>query len=186
MVLRYRGSEDRKRFRERLVVTDRTKRIEGIKATVVSDVLWRADGGLAEKTTDWYADDNNGNVWYLGEATATYKPNGQLESREGSWQAGVNGAVAGLIMPADPKPTDAYRQEFYLHHAEDQAWIVQRTAKTKVPYGMFRHVVRSFEWTRLEPDVVSVKLYGRGVGIVREYDIAGGTESFKLVSVSRS
>jgi hypothetical protein len=184
-VLRYRGSEGPERFHERLSITDQTKTIQGVKTTVVHDVLRRADNSLAEKTTDWYAADNSGNVWYFGEETATYKKNGQLESREGSWEAGVDGAVAGLIMPADPKPTDAYRQEFYAGHAEDQAWIVQHNVKTKVPYGRLQNLIRSFEWTRLEPDVVSVKLYGRGLGIVREYDVAGGNEVFKLVSVSR-
>jgi|SRR5262245_8390642 len=180
----YRGSEDGEHFRERVTITHRTKTILGVRTTVVLDVLRRADGTLAERTEDWYAADHRGNVWYFGEATATYDEHGRLESREGSWQAGVDGAVAGLIMPADPKPTDAYRQEFLARHAEDQAWIVQNNAVVSVPLGTFHRVVRSFEWTRLEPSVVSVKLYARGLGIVRERDVAGGNEFFELVSVS--
>jgi hypothetical protein len=164
-------------------VTHRTKRIQGVTTTVVSDVLRRADGSLAEKTRDWYAADNHGNVWYFGEATATYDEQGQIESREGSWQAGVDGAVAGKIMPAPPRPTDAGRQEFYPGQAEDQAWIVQRNATTTVPYRKIHHVVRSFEWTRLEKNVLSLKLYGPGLGIIREKDMSGGSESFVLVSV---
>ena len=182
-VSRYRGSDEGERFRERVVVTHRTKLIEGVRTTVVRDVLRRADGSLAEKTRDWYAADNDGRVWYFGERTATYDRRGHVLSREGSWQAGVDGAVAGTIMPPDPRPTDAFRQEFYRRHAEDQAWIVQRNAVTTVPYGHLRHVVRSFEWSRLEPDVTSEKLYGRGLGIVRERDVAGGEERFVLVSV---
>ena len=182
-VTRLRGSEDGERFHERVTVTGRHKNIQGARTTVVRDVLRRADGTLEEKTHDWYAADNRGNVWYFGEATATYDEQGNVESTEGSWQAGVHGAVAGLIMPAHARPTDAYRQEFYRGHAEDQAWIVQRGAKVRVPYGRFRHVVRSFEWTRLEPRVVSVKLYARGIGIVREQDVAGGNEVFELVAV---
>jgi hypothetical protein len=182
-VSRYRGTEDGVRYRERVVVTHRTKLIQGVTTTVVRDVLRRADGSLAEKTRDWYAPDNDGNVWYFGEATATYDELGHLESREGSWQAGVHGAVAGTIMPANPRPTDAYRQELYKGHAEDQAWIVQRNASTTVPYGRLHHLVRSFEWTRLEKDVLSLKLYAPGLGIVREKDMSGGTESFVLVSV---
>jgi hypothetical protein len=182
-VTRYRGTEDGERFRERVVVTHRTRSIQGVVTTVVSDILRRADGSLAEKTRDWYAPDNDGNVWYFGEATATYDRHGHLESREGSWQAGVDGAVAGTIMPADPRPTDAYRQEFYPGHAEDQAWIVQRNASTSVPYGTLHHLVRSYEWTRLEKGVLSVKHYARGLGIVREKDVSGGNESFVLVSV---
>jgi hypothetical protein len=180
--LHYRGSEDGERFRETVTVTARTKTILGVRTTVVRDILRRADGTLAERTRDWYAADNDGNVWYFGEATATYDEHGDLESREGSWQAGVDGAVAGTIMPADPRPTDAYRQEFLKGHAEDQAWIVQRGTTVKVPYGRFRHVVRSFEWSRLEPRVMSEKRYAPGLGIVKEHDVAGGNERFVLVS----
>lgn len=184
-VLRYRGSEDDERFRERVVVTHRTKTIQGVTTTVVRDVVRRSDGSVEERTRDWYAPDDDGNVWYFGEDTATYRRNGSVESREGSWQAGVDGAVAGTIMPADPGPTDAYRQEYYRGHATDQAWIVQRNDTTTVPLRTFHHVVRSFEWTRLEPRVVSQKLYARGVGIVREGDKSGGDESFVLVDVQR-
>ena len=180
---RYRGTDDGDRYRERVAVTHRTMVIQGVTTTVVRDILRRADGSLAEKTRDWYAPDNDGNVWYFGEATATYDEQGRLESREGSWQAGVDGAVAGTIMPADPRPTDAYRQELDRGHAEDQAWIVQRNASTTVPYGTLRHLVRSFEWTRLETGVLSLKLYARGLGIVREKDMSGGDEKFVLVSV---
>jgi hypothetical protein len=183
-VSRYRGTDEGERYRERVVVTHRTRVIQGVRATVVKDVLRREDGSLAERTRDWYAADDSGNVWYLGEATATYDERGHLDSREGSWQAGVRGAVAGMIMPADPRPTDAYRQEFWRGHAEDQAWIVQRNASTSVPDGRLRHVVRSYEWTRLEPHVLSLKLYAPGLGIVREKDVSGGSESFVLVSAT--
>lgn len=184
-ILRYRGSEDGERFREHVTVTHHTKTIMGVSTTVVRDVLRRADGSLAEKTHDWYADDNAGNVWYFGERTATYDRHGHVGSREGSWQAGVDGGVAGTIMPADPHPTDAYRQEFYRGHAEDQAWIVQRGLRVRVPFRHLKHLVRSFEWTRLEADVISMKLYAPGLGIVKEQDVAGGNERFVLVAVSR-
>ncbi len=183
-VFKYRGSEGNQRFVERLTITHSTKVIQGVTTTVVKDILRRSDGSLAEKTEDWYAADNSGNVWYFGEDTATYHPNGTLDSREGSWEAGVKGAVAGIIMKADPMPTDAYRQEFYAGHAEDQAWTVQVNAHVRVPLRGFDHVVRSFEWTRLEPNVVSVKFYASGFGIVREQDVAGGTEKFELVAVT--
>jgi hypothetical protein len=178
----YRGTEGGDRLVEHLRVTQRTKTIQGVTTTVISDILF-SNGVLGEKTTDWYANDNAGNVWYFGEKTATYRPNGQIESREGSWLAGVNGGVAGIIMPADPKPTDAYRQEFLVRHAEDQAWIVTRHESATVPYGAVDEVVRSYEWTRLEPNVVSEKLYAPHLGIVQEGDIAGGTEFMQLVDV---
>jgi hypothetical protein len=185
LVLRYRGSDGDEQQHERLTVTHKTKMIQGVRTRVIRDVLRRTDGSVAEATDDWYAADNAGNVWYFGENTATFRPNGTVESREGSWQAGVSGAVAGTIMPADPKPTDAYRQEFWRGHAEDQAWIVQTSAVVTVPAGKFRHVVRSYEWSRLEKTNVSVKFYARGLGIVRERDVAGGQEIFELVGVTR-
>ncbi len=177
-----RGSEDGKRLLNRTTITPWSKMIQGVSTTVVNDVLYEG-GALREKTTDWYAPDNSGNVWYFGEATAVYNKKGQVVSTEGSWQAGVNGAVAGIIMTANPGPTDAYRQEFFKGHAEDQGWIVARHEVANVPYGKVDQVVRSYEWTRLEPGVVSLKLYGPGLGIIREKDVAGGTELLELVKV---
>ncbi len=178
-----RGRDEGTRLRERVVITHRTRVIQGIRTRVVSDVVRRADGSLAEKTTDWYAADNRGNVWYFGEDTATYDQRGRLESRDGTWLAGRDGARAGVIMPANPHPTQAYRQEFYPGHAEDQAWIVANSVRVRTPLRTFTRAVRTFEWTRLEPDVVSAKFYARGVGIVKELDVAGGNEMFHVVSV---
>jgi hypothetical protein len=178
-----RGTDDGERFRERVRVTHRTRVVEGVRTRVVRDVLRRADGSLAEATSDWYAADHQGNVWYFGENTATYDRRGHLDSREGTWRAGVHGASAGLIMPAHPRATDAYRQEFYAGHAEDQAWIVGFKASQQVPMRRFHHVLRTFEWSRLEPRVMSTKLYARGVGVVREHDLTGGSETFEVVAV---
>jgi hypothetical protein len=175
-----RGTSDGEHIVDRVVVTDRTKVITGVTTTVVHDVI-RSHGVLVEKTDDWYASDDQGNVWYFGEATAEYDGSGTVISTEGSWEAGVDGAVAGIIMPADPRPTDAYRQEFYPDHAEDQAWIVQRGLVLDLPTGPAHHVVRSFEWTRLEPRVVAEKFYAPGIGIVREHDVAGADEDLFLV-----
>lgn len=175
------GSEDGERILNRTTITRRTKVIAGVTTTVVNDVVY-AGGLLEERTTDWYAPDNSGTVWYFGERTALYDEHGQVVSREGSWQAGVDGAVAGIIMPANPGPTDAYRQEVYRGHAEDQAWIVARQV-VHVPYGTVSEAVRSYEWTRLEPGVVALKIYGPGLGIVREADVSGGTERLELVAV---
>ncbi len=178
----YRGTEGPDRLVEHLSVTGHTEVIQGVTTTVIRDVLF-ANGRLQEKTTDWYADDNGGTTWYFGEDTALYNAQGQVTSREGSWRAGVNGGIAGIIMPANPKPTDAYRQEFLAGHAEDQAWIVGRHGRLRTPVGRLHDVVRSYEWTRLEPNVVSLKLYAPHLGIVAERDVVGGEESLKLVAV---
>ena len=178
----YRGSEGRQKLIEHLRVTHRTKRIEGVKTIVISDVLY-SNQRLNEATHDFYADDNHGTTWYFGEKTATYDKHGHVKSREGSWLAGRNGGQAGIIMPADPKPTDAYRQEFLPKHAEDQAWIVANHGTVTVPFGTVNDVVRSYEWTRLEPNVVSLKLYAPHLGIVMEKDVAGGTEFMRLIAM---
>src|SRR4051794_38344670 len=145
-----RGADEGEHLRERVHVTYRTKVIEGVRTRVVTDVLRRGNGKLAERTTDWYAADDAGNVWYFGEATATYDEKGHLESREGSWEAGRQGARAGMVMPPPPHPTQPSRQDSPRGHAEDRAWIGGTSAATKTPMRTFRHVVRSFEWTRLE------------------------------------
>jgi hypothetical protein len=184
-VWRMRGTEEGRRFTERVAVTHRHERIGGVRAKVVLDVLRRADGSVAERTHDWYAADHAGRVWYLGEATATYDRRGHMIDREGSWRAGRDGAVAGVIMPAHPHVTAAYRQEFQRGEAEDQGWIVQRGARVRTPGVTSHHAIRTFEWSRLEPHVISLKYYVRGYGIVLERDVAGGDERFELVGVRR-
>src|ERR671918_2708694 len=97
--------------RVEVTVTDRTKTILGIEATVVHDVVTE-DGEPVEDTYDWYAQDTAGNIWYLGEATKEYE-NGKPKSTEGSWEAGVDGAEAGIVVPPDPEGGMAYRQGAY-------------------------------------------------------------------------
>jgi len=182
LVTRLRGTDGDEHFKQTVRITTRTRTIAGVVATVVRDVVRRPDGSLAEATDDWYAADQDGNVWYFGEDTATYDEAGHVESREGSWEAGVDGAVAGIIMPADPRPSQAAYMEFAKGEAEDQAWVVQRLPSVQTPGGRQRHIVRTLEWSRLEPQVVSMKFYARGLGIVEERDIAAGDEHFWLVS----
>ncbi|MBF4768395.1 hypothetical protein ISU10_11515 [Nocardioides agariphilus] len=182
LLTRLRGTDEGEHFKEKVVVTTRTRVVAGVTTTVVHDVVRRPDGTLAEKTDDWYAADQDGNVWYFGEDTATYDEQGRLEDREGSWEAGIDGAVAGIIMPADPRPSQAAYMEYAKGEAEDQAWVVQRLPSVKTPGGKYVGIVRTFEWSRLEPGVISQKFYARGRGIVLEKDVAGGSERFWVVS----
>jgi len=177
----YRGVRDGQTQTDRVHVTSRTKVIEGINATTVSDVA-RHNGKLLEKTTDWFAQDKQGNVWYLGEDTAAYLPNGQID-RSGSWQAGVHDGEPGIIMLAHPQVPDAYRQEFLRGQAEDTAWIVNKGGSVRVPFGVVHHILTSLEFTRLEPGVIDQKIYAPGIGIVRELSQKGPLEVARLVSV---
>jgi hypothetical protein len=179
----YRGIKDGRSQIDRVHVTSKTKKIEGITATTVTDVSTHR-GKLLEKTTDWYAQDKHGTVWYLGENTAAFLPGGKID-RSGSWQAGVKDAEPGIIMKAHPAVPQAYRQEFMKGNAEDTAWIVMVGGKLTVPAGTFRHVLTSLEFTRLEPNVIDKKVYAPGIGIVSELAVHGPAEVAKLVKVIR-
>ena len=186
LVTRLRGVDDGGQVKEVVKVTHRTKTILGVRARVFRDVVRRTDGSLAEKTHDWYAADDAGNVWYLGEDTATYDRHGHVESREGSWEAGRHGAQPGILVPADAgTASSATRPEFQKGSAEDQSWFVQHLRRLHSHGHRFHSVVRSFEWTRLEPGVISEKFYAAGLGIIAEHDVAGGQETFWLVSAHR-
>jgi hypothetical protein len=160
-------------------VTAETKVIMGITTHVVTDQVF-VDGELAEDTVDWYAPDNFGNVWYFGEETAEYE-NGEITSTEGSWEAGVDGALPGIIMLADPQVGDTYRQEFYEGQAEDVAKVYARDESITVPKDRYTLVLVTEDWSLLEPGVHERKWYAPGVGVVFEETISGGSGTLSLV-----
>jgi hypothetical protein len=170
---------------ETLTVTHDTKKIAGVPTTVIKDVS-TLDGKLEEKTTDWYAQDKQGNVWYFGEDTATYKKNGKVESTAGTWKTGVDGAKPGIIMNANPQITDSYRQEYLKGEAEDMYWVIAKNQTVKVPYGTFHNAVLTMEWTPLEPKVASEKYYVPGIGIVAERNLSGGLENIELLNMTHN
>jgi hypothetical protein len=163
-----------------VTVTDKTRTIMGIEARVVHDIVTE-DGEVKEDTFDWYAQDADGNIWYLGEDTKEYE-NGKVKSTEGSWEAGVDGASPGVIVPADPEPGLTYREEYYKGHAEDAAQILSLNAHADVPYGNFDHVLQTRNYTPLEPNLVEEKFYVRDVGQVLAITISGGSDREVLVS----
>jgi hypothetical protein len=179
----YAGQEEGKPREVTVFVTHKRKMILGISATVVLDQVL-VDGQPHEKTWDWYAQDKTGNVWYLGEDSFDFV-NGNWERSDGSWQAGVDGAKAGIVMEAQPEVGDVYRQEYYPGHAEDMAKVIGDDESVAVPYGSFQHALETSEWTPLEKGVVEHKYYVRGVGNVRTIMVKGGSEEEKLVSVTR-
>jgi hypothetical protein len=180
----YRGTRDGQSQIDRVTVTTKTKRVaEGITARVVRDVATH-NGKLLEKTFDLYAQDKQGNVWYLGEDTTAFLPNGQTD-KSGSWQAGVNDGEPGMIMLANPQIPDAYRQEYLKGQAEDTAWIINRGGSVSAPFGTFPHALRTLEFARIEPGVVDQKIYAPGIGIVSETALTGPQEVAKLVHMTR-
>jgi hypothetical protein len=169
--------------RVEVTVTDQTKEILGIQATVVHDVVTE-DGELVEDTYDSYAQDNDGNLWYLGEATKEYE-NGKVKTTEGSWEAGVDGAEAGVLLPGEPKVGMSYRQEYYKGEAEDRGEILSLDEKVEVPFGSFDGVLMTKDTTPLEPDVLEHKFYAKGVGPVLAVAISGGSGREELVRFTR-
>jgi hypothetical protein len=165
-------------------VTRRTRRIaNGVTARVVRDTVTER-GRLVEDTFDWYAQDRSGNVWYLGEDTTEYE-DGKPVSKAGSWEAGVDGARAGIVMLARPRAGREYRQEFYEGEAEDRARVLSLDDQAQVPAGHYRRVLTTKDWNPLEPKVLEYKLYARGVGLVLAVHVSGGSEREELVRYRR-
>jgi hypothetical protein len=168
-----------------VTVTRRTKTVAGVKARVVRDVATE-HGKPVEITEDWYAQDKAGNVWYLGEDVRNYK-NGKLADRRGSFEAGVRGAQAGVVMPADPRPGLAYRQEYFKGEAEDRAAIVARgDDRVQVPAGFFaKDVLMTRELAATEPKTEELKFYVRGIGEVLSVHTDGDGERGELARYMR-
>ena len=162
-----------------VVLPDR-KEIMGVSTTTVRDTV-RVDGEVIEDTLDWYAQDTDGNVWYFGEAVKNYE-NGKVVDTDGSFEAGVDGALPGIVMKAHPAVGDAYRQEFHAGAAEDLGRVERVDAAKAVPAGRYTKVVVTTDWNPLEPDVVEQKAYAPGVGVIFEEHVKGGTGTISLLS----
>jgi hypothetical protein len=177
----YRESDPRGNAQEvEVTVTDRTREILGIVTTVVHDVV-REDGELVENTFDWYAQDVCGNVWYLGENTKEYE-DGEVVSTAGSWEAGVDGAMAGVIVPADPQVGMTYRQEYAAGEAEDAGAILSLDEQAQTKAGHFTDVLLTKDFTPLHPRVLEYKLYAPGIGPVLVLGVSGGPDREVLVT----
>jgi hypothetical protein len=170
---------------DREVVTHRTKQILGVTCTVVRDTV-SSRGMPIEKTFDWYAQDRDGNVWYMGEDTREVV-HGKFVKMSDSWEGGVNGAQPGIIMPGKPRPGDQYRQEYYPGHALDQAKVLGSGGPVTVPYGSYKHTLLTVETSpRIDPGVAERKYYFAGVGDIKEHTVSGNHEEIKLISVTHN
>lgn len=178
----YRGVRGTIAQRDDEIVTQQKTRILGIACTVVRDTVSER-GHAVERTLDYYAQDRQGNVWYMGE-DAYELQRGRFVKASDSWRAGVNGGKPGIIMPATPKAGDRYRQEYYPPgKALDEADVVGYRGPVTVPYGTFKRVLATSEFSPLEPQTER-KYYVRGVGEISERVVKGQHEEFQLVSVT--
>ena len=178
----YKGVKGTQHQIDNETVTHQTKQILGVPSTVVRDTVL-AHGIPIERTFDWYAQDKYGNVWYMGENSLERK-HGRLARASDSWEAGVNGGKPGIIMPGNPQPGDAYRQEYYPPgQALDEARVLSLDGRTSVPAGHFTGVLVTSERSPLEPQTEQ-KYYAPGTGDVKEKVVKGHHEVFELVSVT--
>lgn len=166
--------------RVEVTVTNDTKEVMGIEARVVHDLVTE-DGETVEDTFDWYAQDSDGNVWYLGEDTKEYE-NGKVVSTEGSWEAGVDGAQPGVIVPADPEVGMEYRQEYLEGEAEDAAEVLSLDERVVVPYGSYAMVLMTKDFTPLDPEILEHKFYAKGVGPVLVLELSPGAGREELLT----
>ena len=158
-----------------------TKTILGITCIVVNFKGY-LNGKLIEEAWDWYAQDTSGNVWYFGEAVDNYNPNGTLKDHAGSWEAGVDDAKPGTIMPANPQMGMAYREEYYFNHAEDRAEITGTGLTVSIPMNTYTNCIKTRNWTELEPDLNENKFYAPGIGVVKEVDLKDNSET-RLIAI---
>jgi hypothetical protein len=170
--------------RDVIKVTKRTKMIaDGIEARVVSDIV-SSHGKPTEVTKDWYAQDSHGNVWYFGEHTVAYAHG--HPSNNGSWEAGVDGAMPGVALPAKPRVGMSYREEYSKGVAEDQSRVLALDEQAQVPAGHFKPVLMTEDFSPIEPRVSELKFYAKGSGqAVLAVDVSGGTEREELVKYTR-
>ncbi|MDH3755566.1 MAG: hypothetical protein OEU32_17015, partial [Acidimicrobiia bacterium] len=168
-----------------VVVTTETREIaNGITARVVRDTVTE-DGEIIEDTFDWYAQDADGNIWYLGEDTAEFE-DGEITTSAGSFEAGVDGALAGIILPGNPEPGMQYRQEYYEGEAEDNGEVLSTNEMADVPFGHFENMLLTKDTITIEPDVLEYKLYAEGVGPVLVLGVSGGSGREELISVDQA
>ncbi len=170
----YAGVKDGQPSRDVVTVTHLTKTIDGVPCVTVQDRLY-VRGRLHERTTDWYTQDKQGNVWYFGENTAELDRNGRVTSTDGTWKAGADGAKPGIYITAHPRLGQSYRQEFYKGQAEDHFKVIGLFGTVAVPGT--KNALLTEEWTPLEPGTIDHKLYVRGIGTVLEQTAKGGTSA---------
>ncbi|MHC4647435.1 MAG: hypothetical protein ACYTBJ_18240 [Planctomycetota bacterium] len=192
LTYRYEAETEDGLARNEITATSETKVILGVTCIVVHDEEWEyiedeAAWFLMEDTNDWHGWDNYGNVWYFGEETVEYlydddwNPIGS--STEGSWEAGVDGALPGIVMLSDPEPGVCYEQEYYEGEAEDMGKVKRLGASVSVEYGDFDDCLKTKEWTPLEPGEIEHKYYAPGVGLVFIEELKEKTVKVELVDV---
>jgi hypothetical protein len=180
----YTGTDGARHTTDIMTVSRRTRLIDGVRTRVVNDRVLTG-GRVRERTSDYYAQDACGNVWYFGEETAELDRHGKVTTTDGSFRAGVDGGQPGVFMQAHPQLDRKFRQEWFKGQAEDVYQALSSSARRSVPYGTFTGLLRTLETNALEPGVRDNKYYARGIGSINELTVHGGNERLSLVDVLR-
>lgn len=170
----YEGQTENGFERIELVILKETKVIMGVTNTIMRDTVY-LNGEIREDTYDWFAQDKNGNVWYFGEDVNDYE-NGVVVSKAGSWEAGVDGALPGIVMYGDPAAHvgESYLQEYYAGEAEDTADLLSVRENLEIAFGAFDNVVQTYDYTPLDPNSQEHKFYAAGLGKIRNVNLLTG------------
>jgi hypothetical protein len=181
-VFEFRGQTDEGVETTTVEVLAQTRMVNGVAATVVRDRVY-INNVLVEDTDDWFAQDSEGNVWYLGEDSKEIE-NGQVVSTSGSWEWGRRGALPGIVMWANPSAHvgESYRQEYSRGEAEDWGKVVAVNQSVTVPHGALTGCIKTDDWNGLEPDEKETKFYCPGLGVVLEM---ADDERVELLRVTR-
>jgi hypothetical protein len=162
----YEGRSEEGTERIELQLLETSKQVMGINCAVINDKSF-VNGKLVENTNDWFAQDNDGTIWYFGEAVDFLNEDGSIKNHEGSWEAGVDGAKPGIFMLARPQPGKSYRQEYYFNHAEGQARVEEVGLTMQTVVGSANNVIKIKEWDELEDDSEEFKYYAPGIGLIK-------------------
>ena len=177
----YEGTKDGSQVRDEYKVTRRTKMVMGVRCRVVLDRFYVEDV-LEEETLDWFAQDEDGNVWYFGEDAKEFDENGNVISTEGSWEAGVDGALPGIVMEAHPRVGDTYRQEYAVGVAQDMGTVLALHQKVKLADRTFKNCLKTKDFSALD-SAVEHKSYAPGIGFILSIMVNGGEERIELVDM---
>jgi hypothetical protein len=177
----YRGSTEGLPMRLRATVTNEIKEIMGVRTLGLRERHYE-DGEWVEDSYNWYAQDKAGNVWFFGEDVRDLQ-DGEVVSRDGAWQAGVDGAMPGLFMRAYPGVGDHHLLENAPGIAEDQARVLSLNEKVKTPYRSFGDALVTEDFSPLDAGEIEQKTYVPGIGLVMEDTIEGDDDNLRLAYV---
>lgn len=156
-------------IRVEIDVLDETKDVAGVTTRVVTEHEYE-DGDLIEVSWNWFAQASDGTVCYFGEDVDIYE-DGEVVAHDGAWEAGVDGAQPGIMMPGDPQVGDVGYQEYYEGNAEDMFEITGFGEEITVPAGAFDDTMSVTDYNPLEGCESDDKVYVRGIGLTIDAEV---------------